>query len=161
MVSITLPSWDDPIEKGPAVRKLLRSLIDAEPWDSENLVAAVDEWLQIGAGDELAEAVLEVDEAAQRQRRDTIYHEAAKRLEAFESSLSGARDVNAFTFGDLHLWVTGGTTWGDSPSESYDVWNLLFFDTDYSGCPWGDELYHAYGFIENIPRPTPVEEAVR
>lgn len=36
------------------------------------------------------------------------------------------RDVNSWTFRGATLWVTGGLSWGDSPTESYDVFERVW-----------------------------------
>lgn len=74
------------------------------------------QWDQ-GLADELPEAEGDTPSAARQA--------AEKRLvECIEVLAADRRDVGIFTFdgpaGAVRVWLTGGMTWGDSPTEAFD-----------------------------------------
>jgi hypothetical protein len=65
------------------------------------------------------------DEAAPEEMR----LQAVRYVETLRDNLTGfSRDLNVITTPDDHwaCWVTGGLSWGDSPSELFDAINDLY-----------------------------------
>lgn len=59
----------------------------------------------------------------------------------------GGRDIDGRTFLDVGFYMTGGMSWGDGPTETYDRWTRWYDDDEY-GIPEGHKVMAAIGFIE-------------
>lgn len=48
-------------------------------------------------------------------------------IEELKDFIEGdSRDTTSFSVGEYNIYVTGGMSWGDSPSDTYDAINFLF-----------------------------------
>jgi hypothetical protein len=73
-----------------------------------------------------------------------------RQLHQFAASLSG-RDVARFRFDSdagtgVEAYVTGGLSWGDSPTDAYDRWDIVY-DTDQLPPGWADQIGAALGLL--------------
>ena len=71
-------------------------------------------------------------------------------LQAFASSLR-RRDVARFRFDHdtgtgVDAYLTGGCSWGDSPTDAYDSWDIVY-DTDRLPDGWADQIGAACGLL--------------
>jgi hypothetical protein len=117
-----------------AVRKALQAENDLE---ALNRAAGF-----VGADlDDLATAVVVADPAAMKSWKQKIvtgYHEA---IDNFLDTLTN-RDVTTIHVGSLIGYSTGGLTWGDSPTDTYDAWARFLEATDEN-----DEPLNPYGAL--------------
>ena len=85
--------------------------------------------------------------------RTAAEHQLHRLLDSFAASLQ-RRDVARFRFdnatdntgGGLDAYVTGGLSFGDSPTDAYDAWDIVF-DTDRFPAGWCDRLGAACGLL--------------
>jgi hypothetical protein len=71
-------------------------------------------------------------------------------IDEVESTLK-SREVAALRIGKNILgYITGGMSWGDSPTEAFDSWFKLFreYDDDWCGNPYSEKIGKAYGLVE-------------
>jgi len=132
---------------------LLRNLLTNET-NPDTLQDAAD-YVGVGHRDS------ELNELAREARRhDPEMHTAwinaildgyKNNLEELEKSLDN-RDVAQSTLGNLTSYSTGGISWGDSPSDTYDHWYSLLYDPyepGYGGNPYAEEIYQTLFILAN------------
>jgi hypothetical protein len=73
-----------------------------------------------------------------------------QRLDEFVNSLND-RDVDRLTFGGVAVYGTGGGSWGDSPTQSYETWDFMFGDVMPE--PWQKAIGSALGLLTPVSDP--------
>lgn len=151
MILYTLWTDGNPVTPDPAVQAV-RAALAAET-DQDRLAAAAR---FVGADlDDLAAAVVAGDPAALASWRVKIGDGYAARIADLISSLD-RRDVTSISVGPLIGYATGAPSWGDSPTDTYDVWSQFFDQDSYDPedvprNPYADEVYRAL-FLSPHPR---------
>jgi hypothetical protein len=130
--------WTDGKEvTGESAKAAVRKAIHAET-DAKVLERAAH---YVSAGlDELANAVVNVDPAANHSWREKIAVGYDDKIDHIIATLSH-RDVTTVHAGPLVGYATGGPSWGDSPTETFDEWDTFFSGEDSEG------LISVYGGI--------------
>lgn len=82
---------------------------------------------------------------------ETLRHTTQTRLdfliEQFVDSMHNFSDVTAHQLtGGVWMYITGGQTWGEAPTESYDMWDILLSD-DALPEDWQTEIGRALGLL--------------
>lgn len=110
------------------LRSVLEEKITAT--EDKSVLFAAAEHANCLPANELAKEVICADPAAFRSWKNQIIDGyillVTEVLESFTN-----RDVNMFSLGELSYYVTGGMSNGDSPSETYDIWDS-FFNHEYN-----------------------------
>lgn len=98
--------------------------------------------------DELAiEVMLVSNDGTKEAWADEIAENYRTHFLQLEKTLN-SREVVELHLGDLVGYVTGGMSWGDTPTDAMDVWGSLLFDSDPDyGNPYGDICYASLGFV--------------
>lgn len=132
----------------PSLRKMreaIEELVVSEN-DVENLVA-LQEFIGKPSLSPLIEAVVAADpEADQVWRESLIEGFLSEIAEPFIQTLEGT-EVQALTLGaepnQLHVYMAGGMSSGDSPSAAFDIWYDFFEDTGdfHSGNPYREQIF--------------------
>lgn len=85
---------------------------------------------------------LELDSGDVIQDQEGLTEVLLERLEKLKESLTWGREVEVREFETgLLLFVTGGMSWGDSPTDAYSIWG------DFWDLPGGGQILAAVGFL--------------
>lgn len=117
----------------------LRAVIDAET-DYDMLYEAA---VYVGADvDELAIEVILADPEADASWRAKILTGYEKVIDKLEESFR-SRDVSTIALDPLVGYITGGLSWGDTPTDSMDLWEKILWedDPDSRAHPYASVLY--------------------
>lgn len=94
--------------------------------------------------DELAVEVLRADPVALESFKERLLRGYEAKLEEFVAGLS-SREVNKLAVpGGLWCYVTGGMSYGDSPTDAMDEWDAFLFRRKDSADAEFGELYNPF-----------------
>lgn len=128
-----------------AVREVLFVETDLE------ILNAAAEFVGLKGLDDLTAAVLLADEDARISYCEKILSGYKETIETFIDRLN-SRQVNQIHFGDCIGYVTGGMSWGDSPTDVFEEWEQLFYNDEESGGSWNpykNTLYKSFFIAPN------------
>lgn len=143
--------------------KNYEDLIDAantafdQAWDAENdrtSFEAVASWVGVSPTNDLAaEVTWSLPDKREEWRsavRDRYRESIAEVIEPF----GGHRQVSVWQLGGLRAYITGGLPFGDSPTETFDVWEEFFrheadaADLDIPHNPYAGIIWRAIAVTE-------------
>ena len=62
---------------------------------------------------------------SQEEDYESLVSDLATNVAAFVSTAWQSRDISSIKIDGKYYWITGGMSWGDSPTDSYDIVNLI------------------------------------
>lgn len=143
--------WFDGEPKVEQAKAAIAEAIRTEPY--AHVLEAAADFMLIELYDdehmgELIEAVA-ANEGVTSQARARLVSNYHDLLDEFAATLD-SREVAWWSYGSVRLYLTGGMSWGDSPSEAMDVWDRVFWDEEN---PYAHLLRVAMGLCTASDRP--------
>lgn len=102
-----------------------------ETWE---ITRKVSEWVSGKTNDELEDMYLKSDVDDESPSADEWIETLTEVVVSAGDALAGYRDVSIWHVGDLMIWVVGGTSWGDDPSDGFSDLNRAW-SLDDAGFP--------------------------
>jgi len=126
-------------------KKVIRERLRNE--DRRDVMGWLNEWVGNENMDPLTVEVILADPSCKELWVEKMGAAFDHGFEEFKGTFE-SREVSTVQCGPLVGYVTGGATWGDSPTSVWDEWNAFLFDEDMGyGNPYGRECYEALGFV--------------